>query len=308
MPDMHEYLKTAPFDIYELHLFHLVAQHRSFTRAAAAANLTQSAVTRQVKNMETSLGLALFERTTRTVKLTPAGQALWRESVRLVGDIAQILKSLREEFTDAKKEIRVGVSRSVGLAYLPGFFHANLRRLPQVGYRVSSLLSAEIFSSLDANELDVGVLSPPRRLPATVRITHRFTDGFALIGSPEAAADFELHANTRAKRIAWMNRQNWLVLDERANTGRRLHAWMNRQGCRVPPGMQLDNFDLIINLAALGMGVSFVPVRALALYSRKRTLRRLPWPERFERELVVAVRRNRQLPGHIFQFIENVLF
>jgi DNA-binding transcriptional LysR family regulator len=286
MPDMHEYLKTAPFDIYELHLFHLVAQHRSFTRAAAAANLTQSAVTRQVKNMETSLGLALFERTTRTVKLTPAGQALWRESVRLVGDIAQILKSLREEFTDAKKEIRVGVSRSVGLAYLPGFFHANLRRLPQVGYRVSSLLSAEIFSGLDANELDVGVLSPPRRLPATVRITHRFTDGFALIGSPEAAADFELHASTRAKRI----------------------AWMNRQGCRVPPGMQLDNFDLIINLAALGMGVSFVPVRALALYSRKRTLRRLPWPERFERELVVAVRRNRQLPGHIFQFIENVLF
>lgn len=72
--------------------------------------------------------------------------------------------------------------------------------------------------------------------------------------------------------------------------------------------MQLDNFDLIINLAALGMGVSFVPVRAVALYSRKRTLRRLPWSERFERELVVVVRRNRQLPGHIFQFIENVLF
>ncbi|MEO6992722.1 MAG: LysR family transcriptional regulator [Lacunisphaera sp.] len=305
---MNEYLKTAPFDIYELHLFHLVAQHRSFTRAAAVANLTQSAVTRQVQSMETSLGLTLFERTTRTVKLTPAGQALWRESVRLVGDIARILKSLREEFTDAKKEIRVGVSRSVGLAYLPGFFHANLRRLPQVGYRVSSLLSAEIFAGLDANELDVGVLSPPRRLPATVRITHRFTDGFTLIGSPEAAADFETQTGTRAKRGAWMNRQNWLVLDESTTTGRRLHDWMKRQGCRVPPGMQLDNFDLIINLAALGMGVSFVPVRALALYSRKRTLRRLAWPERFERELVVAVRRNRQLPGHIVQFIENVLF
>jgi DNA-binding transcriptional LysR family regulator len=56
------------------------------------------------------------------------------------------------------------------------------------------------------------------------------------------------------------------------------------------------------------MGVSFVPVRALALYGRKRSLRRLAWPERFERELVVVVRRNRQLPVHIRQFIDNVLF
>lgn len=305
---MNEYLQTAPFDIYELHLFHLVAQHRSFTRAAEAAGLTQSAVTRQVQGMETGLGLTLFERTTRSVVLTPAGEALWRESVRLVGDVAQTLKSLREEFTDAKKEIRVGVSRSVGLAYLPGFFHANLRRLPEVGYRVSSQPGVEIFSGLEANELDVGVLSRPRRLPDTVRVTHQFTDIFALVGSPAAAAEFEAGAGTRTKRVTWMNRQNWLLLDERSNTGRRLRAWMTRQGCRVAAGMQLDNFDLVINLAALGMGVSFVPVRALALYGRKRTLRRLPWPERFERDLVVVVRRHRKLPAHIVRFIDNVLF
>lgn len=305
---MNEYLQTAPFDIYELHLFHLVAQHRSFTKAAAVAGLTQSAVTRQVQGIETSLGLALFERTTRSVQLTPAGRALWRESARLVGDISQTLKTLREEFAGAKKEIRVGVSRSVGLAYLPGFFHANLRRLPQVGYRVSAQPSVEIISGLEGNELDVGVLSPPRRLPPTVRVTHRFNDVFALVGSADAAVDFESNAATRAKRVAWMNRQNWLALDERSNTGRRLQTWMSRQGCRVPPGMQLDGFDLIINLAALGMGVSFVPARALALYGRRHTLRRLAWPERFERELVVVVRRHRKLPEHLVQFIDNVLF
>jgi len=164
---MNEYLKTAPFDIYGLHMFHLVAQHRSFTRAAEVAGLTQSAVTRQVQGMEASLGLTLFERTTRSVSLTPAGEALQRESARLVGDVAQTLKTLREEFSDAKKEIRVGVSRSVGLAYLPGFFHANLRRLPEVGYRVSSLPGTDIFTGLEMNELDVGVLSPPRRMPST---------------------------------------------------------------------------------------------------------------------------------------------
>jgi DNA-binding transcriptional LysR family regulator len=305
---MNEYLPTTPFDLYELHLFHLVAQHRSFTKAAEVAGLTQSAVTRQVQGIEAGLGLNLFERTTRRVQLTSAGEALWRESVRWVGDIDQTLKTLREEFTGAKKEIRVGVSRSVGLAYLPGFFHANLRRLPHVGYHVSYQPSAEILSALEANELDAGVFCPPRRLPQTVRVTHRFNVTFTLIGSAEAAGEFAARSTRRANRVAWMNRQNWLLLDDQATTGRRLRTWMTRQGCQVQPGMQLPGFDLIINLVALGLGVSFVPVRALALYGGKRALHRLQWPDRFVRELVVAVRRHRKLPEHLVQFIDNVLF
>lgn len=305
---MNEYLPTAPFDIYELHLFHLVAQHRSFTKAAQVAGLTQSAVTRQVQGMESALGLDLFERTTRSVHLTPAGQALWRESVRLLGDIDQTLKSLRQEFAGAKKEVRVAVSRSVGLAYLPGFFHANLRRQPALSYRVSYQTSPAILSGLEANELDVGVLCPPRRLPQTVRVTHRFNDTFVLIAGSDAAAEFEPVAARRSARLAWADRQNWLLLDDEANTGRQLHSWMKRQGLTVQPSMQLPGFDLIINLVSLGMGVSFVPMRALALYGGKRSLRRLRWPDRFVRELVVVVRRNRKLPEHLAQFVANVLF
>jgi DNA-binding transcriptional LysR family regulator len=52
----HEYLATVPFDLYQLHLFHLVVKHRSFTRAAGLAGLTQSAITRQMQGMENSLG------------------------------------------------------------------------------------------------------------------------------------------------------------------------------------------------------------------------------------------------------------
>ena len=62
-----------------------------------------------------------------------------------------------------------------------------------------------------------------------------------------------------------------------------------------------------LNLVALGMGVSFVPIRALALYGRKRTLQRLPMKERFVRELVVVVRRHGRTPEHLAQFVGNVL-
>src|SRR5882724_7586709 len=101
---MHEYLSTTPFDLYELHLFHLVANHRSFTKAAELAGLTQSAVTRQMQGMENSLGINLLERTTRTVRMTRAGEFLFQESSRLLGDVDQALRTMREEFANARKE------------------------------------------------------------------------------------------------------------------------------------------------------------------------------------------------------------
>src|SRR5437868_3182447 len=102
MLNMHEYLATAPFDLYELHLFHLVAKHRSFTKAAEVAGLTQSAITRQIQGMESSLGVELLKRTTRSVQVTEAGRFLVGESARLLGDVERSLQTLREEFAGAK--------------------------------------------------------------------------------------------------------------------------------------------------------------------------------------------------------------
>ncbi len=308
MRSVHEYLKTTPFDLYELYLFHLVVRHGSFTKAAEVAGLTQSAITRQIQGIEASLGLDLLERTTRSVRVTPAGEFLHQESVRLLGDVEHSLQRLREDFTDAKKEVRVGVSRSIGLAHLPGFFHANFRRLPQLACRVSCRQSVDILSALESNELDLGVLCPPQRLSRTLVVRHRFADAFTLVGSEENAAAFSVLPKSRSARLSWAKNQNWLLLDENSNTGQHLRAWMMRQGCAVEPVMELDNFDLIINLVALGMGVSFVPIRALALYGQKRHLCRLGWPERFERELSVVLRRHRKMPPHLTQFVGNILF
>src|SRR5260221_5287069 len=118
---MNDFLATSPFDLYELSLFNLVVKHRSFTKAAEAAGLTQSAITRQIQGIENSLGVDLFERTTRSVNLTKAGEFLFEESFRLLGGVDQSLRRIKEDFTNARKEVRVGVSRSISLAHLPGF-------------------------------------------------------------------------------------------------------------------------------------------------------------------------------------------
>jgi DNA-binding transcriptional LysR family regulator len=304
---MNQFLNTVPFDLYELALFHLVVKHRSFTKAAEIAGLTQSAITRQIQGIENGLGIQLLERTTRKVSVTQAGDFLFHEGARLLGDVDRSLHHLAEEFAGARKEVRVDVSRTIGLAYMPGFFHANLRRLPQIGYRVAYQTSDQILTALEANEQDIGVLCPPARLPKTLRVTHRFADAFTLIASSENSV--ELNGLSKPKtRVEWVKKQNWLLIDEHSNTGQQLRSWMVRQGLRIEPTMQLDNFDLIINLVSLGMGISFVPIRALALYNQRQKLIRIKLPGRFSRELVVAVRKHRKLPAHLEQFIANVLF
>lgn len=308
MHNMNDFLATTPFDLYELALFHLVVKHRSFTKAAELAGVTQSAITRQMQGMETSLGLDLLERTTRTVRITPAGMYLYQESARLLGDVEQLLRRLQVDYAGARKEVRVGVSRSVGLAYMPGFFHANLRRLPDVACRVSNDSSTAILAALEENQLDLGVICASPRLPKTLRVTHRFTDGFTLIAARTLAGEFQKLPNSSRTRAAWLSKQPWLLLEEGTNTSQQLRRWMKKQNLNVEPAMQLDSFDLIINLVALGMGISLVPIRSLALYPRKESLVRLRLPQRFERELVVVVRRHRKLPVHLDRFIGNILF
>ncbi|GEP41689.1 LysR family transcriptional regulator [Brevifollis gellanilyticus] len=301
-----QYLSTKPFDLHALHLFHLVVKHRSFTRAAREAGLSPSALTRQMQSLEQRLGLSLIQRTTRSVEVTEAGKFLATEAARLIGSVTSALDGLHANFGSAKPEVRVSVSRTLAMAHMPGLFHANHQRHPEVVCRVSYHPSSTILTALDANETDIGVLCPPSPLPDTVRVTHRFKDRFELIAPAELAGKAPLKRQDRLK--VWLQAQPWLMLDATTNTGKALRRWMSRQHLSVQPAMELDSFDLIINLVASGFGLALVPRRALALYRRKESIVILPMAAHFEREVVALTRKHRKLPLHVERFVENILF
>ncbi len=303
---MQQYLATKPFDLHALHLFHLVVKHRSFTRAAREAGLSQSALTRQMQSLESRLGIDLINRTTRSVEVTEAGTYLAAEAARLIGGVTATLDGLHAVFGNARPEVRVSVSRTLAMAHMPGLFHANHQRHPEVVCRVSYHTGGAILTALEANETDIGVLCPPAKLPDSVKVTHRFKDRFELIAPAALAALAPVKRADRLKK--WLPQQPWLMIDAGTNTGQSLRRWMKRNSLTVTPVMELDSFDLIINLVASGYGLAFVPRRALALYRRKESLVALPLAEHFEREVVALTRKHRKLPLHVARFVENILF
>ncbi len=302
MRSMQKYLATRILDLHALHLFHLLVKHHSFTKAAREAGLSQSAFTRQMQALESRLGVELITRTTRSVEVTAAGQFLASEAARLIGGVTATLDELHTAFGNSQPEVRVSVSRTLAMAHIPGLFHANRRRHPEVMCRVSYHSGISILDALDAHETDVGVLCLPPKLPDSVKITHRFMDPFVLL-APAA-----LIAPKRRDRLkTWLQQQRWIMIDGASITGQLLRRWMTCRSLTVSTTMELDSFDLIINLVASGYGVSFVPRRALALYRRRESLAILPLPELFEREIVVLTR-NRKLPQHVAEFVQNILF
>jgi len=292
-------------DLHELHLIRLVAAHRGITAAAKAAGLSQSALTRQVQLIEARLGLRLFERTTRSVSLTAAGSLLLRETEVLPGLLDGALRRLREDFLDEQREIAIGISRSVSLAHLPGLFHGHQRRHPEVKVSVSHLTGSALVEAVAACKLDLAVLCPPPRLPGSVTITHRIEDAFVLIapiGMPVPIVE-----DDKAWR-AWVAGQSWILPPAGTRSRACIDEWWGKSKDAPQAAMELDSFDVTIQLVALGMGVAFVPRRALSSFPRKRQIQRIKLKQPIKRELAIIAPRRGTTPEHVREFIAGILF
>ncbi len=308
MHAMNEFLATGPFDLYELQLFHLVAEHRNFTKAGRAAGLTQSAITRQIRGMEDRLGVALFERTTRSVRLTAAGAALYARSGAILAEVNDAVSALKDDLGLAPKTLRVGIARSIGFAYLPGFFRRFQTKFPRVQLRVSHESSAFILGAVESGELDAGVVAAPPQVSRALTVTHRFPDEFVAVAPPRLRLPATMKKVPPRQLPEIFARQRWLLISEETSTGKRLRGWLTRNEVKIEAAMEADNFDLIVNLVSLGLGVSIVPHRVLALHPKSRPVQRVVTEPKFSRELMVIVRRQVEMPRAVKGFVENILF
>ena len=305
---MNEFLATAPFDLYGLSVFHLVAKHRSFTEAGRKLGLTQSAVSRQIQGIESRLEVTLFERTTRQVLLTPAGQLLYDRAGSILQATENTLAEVQHQFGILARTLRVGAARSIGLAYYPGFFFSFGRLHPQVQLQVTQESSGEILASLQEGRLDAGLLPVPSRLPKGLEATHRFQDDFTIISAANSRIASALMRPNSKRFRAQFKSERWLILDRHEETGDQLHRWLQANDLAGEPAMELDSFDVIVNLVALGMGISAVPQRILALYGNRKKVTRIAIRPRFTRELAVVIRKSVKPPQHLCDFIDCVLF
>ena len=307
MQQEHAFLATAPFDLYELHLFKLLAGEGNFTRAAAKAGLTQSAMTRQIAGMENALGVRLFDRTTRSVTLTAAGELLLdRARADIEAGLIDDRRFARRHRFVAKnaERRRVAVHR---LCLPAGFSLQVSTRGASVQVNLVQEPSRRLLELLDSRELDVAVICSGPRLPRGVEVAHRFKDEFTLV--VPSSITISTKARLKVKDLGRaLGNPRWLMIDRKSTTGALLHSWLEDHGFEGESAMEINNFDLIVNMVALGLGVSIVPHRALPLYLQRRRLQKTCAATRFSRELAVVTRKTNYPKPHVEQFVKSILF
>lgn len=131
----------------------------SFTRAAAASNVAQPALSRQIQKLERELGLPLVDRTTRRVSLTPAGQEVVAVGNRVLNELDSLRQSLHQTKNMLQGTVTIGVTSTPGPVDIPKLLGAFSRSHPGVELVLREGLSVELAGQLREDRLDVALIS-----------------------------------------------------------------------------------------------------------------------------------------------------
>ncbi|MCX4745698.1 LysR family transcriptional regulator [Kitasatospora sp. NBC_01287] len=149
-------------ELRTLEYFVAVAEEASFTRAAARFHLAQPAISQQIRSLERELGEPLFERSSRRVRLNPAGEALLPYARRMLADASAVRAEFAARSGLLTGTLALGAVDGVEHTELPSVLGAFHRHHPGVGVRLIGGTSAELIGRVRQGTLDAAVVALPR--------------------------------------------------------------------------------------------------------------------------------------------------
>ncbi|WP_458098307.1 LysR family transcriptional regulator [Roseomonas sp. WA12] len=148
-------------DLVQVHSFVAVAEELHFGRAAQRLNLTPSPLSRQVQALEHALGTQLLDRTSRSVRLTHAGQVFLVEAKRLLQGALNAERLAKQVARGEAGPVRLGYTAASALELLPRLVVSVREEMPGINLVLEEMVTTEQIENLAAGRLDLGLLRPP---------------------------------------------------------------------------------------------------------------------------------------------------
>jgi DNA-binding transcriptional LysR family regulator len=149
-------------ELRHLRYFAAVAETCHFGQAADQLHVAQPALSYAIRQLEAELDVTLFNRTTRLVELTAAGEFLQAEAARILGGVDDAVRGVRRVAAGRSGLIRLGLTGTAAFSHLPRIARVVKRELPDVALEIrADMLTPEQCDALRAGALDLGVLRPP---------------------------------------------------------------------------------------------------------------------------------------------------
>jgi DNA-binding transcriptional LysR family regulator len=274
----------------QLKVFEVVARHLSFTRAAEELHLTQPAVSTQVKELESHVGLPLFEQLGRKTYLTPAGFEMLRFSRAMIELLREGEDAMQQLKGIAGGKLNVAVI-SAGDYFFPTLLAEFARRHRGVILNLTVHNRAELLHQLADNFTDLAIMGRPPEDMDTVNEPFS-PHPYVIVAAPS-------HPLARQRRIPMdvIVREPFLVRERGSDTRASMAEGFGNRLSKINIAMELKSTETIKQAVIAGMGIAFLSAHTVTLERRLGCLVVLD-VQRFPVMLnwYVVHRRNKRLP------------
>ncbi|HNP70037.1 MAG TPA: LysR substrate-binding domain-containing protein [Kouleothrix sp.] len=274
-------------ELRHLVYFEAVARHQHVSQAAAELSVAQPAVSRQIRDLENELGVALFERVGRNVRLTDAGYALL-DHVRIVlAQLEAARAEMRERVGLHSGRAAIGAPPSVGVQLLPPILAQFNQQYPRLQLVLREGGTQTMLSLLETGEVDLAVVTLPvaRR---GLHVTTLFSEELVIVVAPS-------HPLAARKHVALAGLSGEAFLLYPRGYGMREQTLLACAQAGFTPRIVLDGgeMDMVLRMAELGLGIALMP--RLALHGNTRLAALRVSDQKLRRTMALVSREDRAL-------------
>ncbi len=245
-------------DLAQVRCFVVAATELNFRRAAALLNMTQPPLSRQIHLLEHKLGVQLFERVGRTVRLTTEGRVFLADATRLLQLSEQAESAVRRASQGKTGRVRVGFTGAAGYELIPELVKAAREALPDIDVVLFELISVAQIEAFTANTIDIGFMRP---LPSRQQLEFELIDEEPLIVAMPRG-----HALAAHDRIATRQLDGQPFIMHSPTHGKyfyeRIMAMLGADDVKPDITQYIDQTHTILSLVRAGLGVGILPESA----------------------------------------------
>lgn len=268
--DMFGTLREYLVDLRQLEMFLAVAENNSFTRASQRLHVAQSAISRKVAMLESELGVKLFKRMTKRIYLTTEGETFLRYT-------RKVFQNLRDgvlEVSETAQLKRGRVSIAAGMIACNYMLPPVLERLkelyPRLDLQVVTGPTERLVADIRNNEVDLGLLTLPIDYP-DLEVIPYCSEELVVVSSPK----HEVLSKKKSISPEELSRFPLIVFQKGAHTRKVLDKFFEDTAVKPIIYMESDNVATIKPLIKINLGVTIIPLRAVADEVKRKELHSL---------------------------------
>jgi DNA-binding transcriptional LysR family regulator len=235
----------------QLEALYWIAQLGSFESAAAKLNMSQSAISKRIAELEETFSVAMFDRSRRTARLTPRGTLLLEHATELLSRRDQMLGEVSDKAALVGR-FRIGVTELTAMTWLPSLVEAVSEVYPRLQLEPLVEVGADLFRKLEQDHLDLVVVPD---VFGDARFTQVMLQGVRNVWmcSPR------LLDTERSWTLEELSDQKLLTQGISSGAGLLYQRWFANQGVNFARSVTVNNLLAQVGLAMSGLGVAYLP-------------------------------------------------